>query len=211
MTWKIEDISPPELAAITELKTLMSKRAGREVTVDEAIEEFLTTHRQEWQRLKFRSDNYTQIQEIERHKWIESEKVGHDIGSVRAALDWTERYAHLWRNEREALERNGFQARIMVVTLDRGVHLRPNAALAAIARRFDADVYVHMDGMPYANFSLRGRPFVSVKSVVGILSLGITQGSQIEVIATGVHAEEALDAVAEAIAPKTVPGGDAQL
>ena len=211
MTCKIEDISPPELAAITELKILMSKRVGREVTVDEAIEEFLATYHQEWRQLKFRSDNFTQIQEIERYKWIESEKAGHDIGSVRAALDWTEKYAHLWRNEREALERNGFQTRLMVVTLDRGVHMRPNAALAAIARRFDADVYVHMDGMPYANFALRGRPFVSVKSVVGILSIGITQGSKIEVIATGIHAEEALAAVAEAIAPKTVPGDEVHL
>ncbi len=33
MTWKIEDLSPPELAEISELKILMSKRAGREVSV----------------------------------------------------------------------------------------------------------------------------------------------------------------------------------
>ena len=27
-------------------------------------------------------------EEIMRHKWIESEKVGHDIGWERASLDW---------------------------------------------------------------------------------------------------------------------------
>ena len=210
MTWKIEDISPPELAAITELKTLMSKRAGREVTVDEAIEEFLTTHRDEWQRIKFRCDNLMQIREIERHKWIESEKAGHDMGNV-AALDWTEKYAAMWRSEHDALCTYGFQTRLLVVTVAHGVHIRPNAALAAIARQYDADIYVHLEGMPYANFTLRGRPYISVKSVVGILSLGITQGSQIEVIATGVHAEQALNAVAEIIAPKTVPADGIQL
>lgn len=37
------------------------------------------------------------ILEIERHKWIESEKAGHDIGGNRAALDWLERHYDKWK------------------------------------------------------------------------------------------------------------------
>ena len=40
------------------------------------------------------------LREIQRHKWIESEKVGHDIGGNRAALDWIERHYDLWKKDR---------------------------------------------------------------------------------------------------------------
>jgi hypothetical protein len=39
-------------------------------------------------------------EEILRHKWIESEKVGHDIGFERALLDWVMRHRGGWRQER---------------------------------------------------------------------------------------------------------------
>ena len=39
-------------------------------------------------------------EEILRHKWIESEKVGHDIGFERALLDWVMRHRTGWRNTR---------------------------------------------------------------------------------------------------------------
>jgi len=39
-------------------------------------------------------------EEILRHKWIESEKAGHDIGFERALLDWIVKYRSGWRNER---------------------------------------------------------------------------------------------------------------
>ena len=38
--------------------------------------------------------------EILRHKWIESEKAGHDIGFERALLDWIVKYRSGWRDER---------------------------------------------------------------------------------------------------------------
>ena len=34
--------------------------------------------------------------EIERYKWIESEKVGRDIGKERAALEWIRAYGCIW-------------------------------------------------------------------------------------------------------------------
>lgn len=38
--------------------------------------------------------------EILRHKWIESEKQGHDIGFEKALLDWIIKYRSGWRSER---------------------------------------------------------------------------------------------------------------
>jgi len=39
-------------------------------------------------------------EEILRHKWIESEKVGHDIGFERALLDWIVKHRSSWRKNR---------------------------------------------------------------------------------------------------------------
>ena len=39
-------------------------------------------------------------EEILRHKWIESEKAGHDIGFERALLDWIVKYRSHWRQAR---------------------------------------------------------------------------------------------------------------
>jgi hypothetical protein len=39
-------------------------------------------------------------EEILRHKWIESEKAGHDIGFEKALLDWVMRYRGGWRESR---------------------------------------------------------------------------------------------------------------
>jgi hypothetical protein len=39
-------------------------------------------------------------EEILRHKWIESEKAGQDIGFERALLDWIVRHRSDWRDER---------------------------------------------------------------------------------------------------------------
>ena len=48
------------------------------------------------QGFDLRSYNEMQRQEILRHKWIESEKAGRDLGQ-EAVLDWIRRYAALFR------------------------------------------------------------------------------------------------------------------
>lgn len=40
-------------------------------------------------------------EEILRHKWIESEKAGHDIGFERALTDWIMRHRSAWRKARQ--------------------------------------------------------------------------------------------------------------
>jgi hypothetical protein len=40
-------------------------------------------------------------EEILRHKWIESEKAGQDIGFEKALLDWVIKYRSTWRKHRQ--------------------------------------------------------------------------------------------------------------
>jgi hypothetical protein len=40
-------------------------------------------------------------EEILRHKWIESEKAGHDIGFEKALLDWIVKHRSQWRTQRQ--------------------------------------------------------------------------------------------------------------
>ena len=42
-------------------------------------------------------------EEIMKHKWIESEKAGHDIGFEMALTDWIVRHRARWRRTRQGL------------------------------------------------------------------------------------------------------------
>ena len=44
-------------------------------------------------------------EEILRHKWIESEKAGKDIGFERALLDWIRKHRYGWRAARRPGQR----------------------------------------------------------------------------------------------------------
>ena len=39
-------------------------------------------------------------EEILRHKWLESEKAGYDIGFEKALLDWIVKHRSTWREQR---------------------------------------------------------------------------------------------------------------
>jgi len=40
--------------------------------------------------------NKKAIEEISRHRWIESEKAGYDIGFEKASIDWLEKFSAAW-------------------------------------------------------------------------------------------------------------------
>ena len=40
-------------------------------------------------------------EEILRHKWIESEKAGSDVGFEKALLDWIVKHRSAWRSQRQ--------------------------------------------------------------------------------------------------------------
>ena len=41
-----------------------------------------------------------ELEEVERYKWLESEKQGFDIGGNRAALEWLDKHRDAWQRAR---------------------------------------------------------------------------------------------------------------
>ena len=70
-----------------------------------------------------------------------------------------------------------------------GLHARPAAVLATLARPFDADVRLR----------LRGRD-ANAKSVVAVMSLEVGHGDEVEVVADGPDADAAVQTIAAALA-----------
>ena len=189
------NLIPSELAAIEEHKYFMSLREGREVSIEDAINDFVEKYRTDWLREKQRRDSEEQIREIEKHKWVRSSEEGYDIGSGAASEEWIGKYAHIWREEKESLQSHGFLAARLVVENEEGLHIKPASKLAEIAFGHDCDMYVHRKGMQFYNFVLNGKEYVNVKSVLSLLHLDAAKGEEIDFIATGAQAKEALDAV----------------
>ncbi len=48
--------------------------------------------------------NQLQIDEMEKHKWIESEKAGYDLGEA-ARIDWVKKYAAKFREEHSTTDK----------------------------------------------------------------------------------------------------------
>jgi len=44
-------------------------------------------------------------EELLKHKWIESEKAGYDIGFERALTDWIIKHRSKWRKSRQSVSR----------------------------------------------------------------------------------------------------------
>jgi phosphotransferase system HPr (HPr) family protein len=191
------NLFPSELKAIQDHKYYLSQRLGREASIDEAIQDFLDCYKEVWMREQQKRDNTDQVREIEKLKWIESERAGKDIGEIEAVRIFSERYASIWRKERESLVRHGFHQISTAVRNEKGLHVRPTSRLVSLTGRYDCDVYVHMERMDYYNFKLNGKPYMHVRSVLGLLSLGIVKGDVLEFIASGKESEAALRAIAD--------------
>ena len=72
-----------------------------------------------------------------------------------------------------------------------GIHARPAALFVKTVSQFQSEVQIEKDGN-----------VVSGKSIMGLLTIEGFQGSIMKVTATGVDADEVLDAVGELIAKK---------
>ncbi|MBD1383295.1 phosphocarrier protein HPr [Metabacillus arenae] len=70
------------------------------------------------------------------------------------------------------------------VTADSGIHARPATVLVQTASKFDADVNLEYNGKT-----------VNLKSIMGVMSLGIAKGSEIKVTAAGSDENEAISAI----------------
>jgi phosphotransferase system HPr (HPr) family protein len=194
------NLTAAELKAIEEHKYYLSQQRGTEVSIEEAIDDFVQHFAEDWRKEKLRRDNLAQRDEIEKHKYLRSMAEGRDIGGSSAAEEWCQKYAHIWRKERESLQRNGFESILVTIHNKDGLHLRPVSAVAALAAQFDCDIYVHKDGMTYYNFLLDGRPYMNVRSILGLLSVGTVLGDTLVFIAAGSQAVPALRALSELLA-----------
>ncbi|MCH1623977.1 phosphocarrier protein HPr [Fredinandcohnia quinoae] len=74
------------------------------------------------------------------------------------------------------------------ITSESGIHARPATVLVQTAGKFNSDVNLEYNGKS-----------VNLKSIMGVMSLGIGQGSEIKIIAEGSDADAALSALTETI------------
>ncbi len=89
---------PSEQRAILEFCHLLGKDPRVAADLAEAIRAWESGLGRLWRRQKMSRDYQTQMSEIERHKYLVSERVGHDIGWDRAAHDWIDKHAAAWRD-----------------------------------------------------------------------------------------------------------------
>lgn len=74
------------------------------------------------------------------------------------------------------------------ITAETGVHARPATLLVNKAGQYESEVEVSYNDKT-----------VNLKSIMGVMSLGIPKGAEIKVTATGGDEEDALNGVAEII------------
>lgn len=203
MNVKDINLTPAELQAILDHKRSMSVAQGGEVSLEEAIEHFIEHYELDWMQEKQQRDLAEQRHEIEKHKYLRSEKEGRDIGKARAAEEWCGKYAPIWRAEHESLERNGFLKMSVVIQNEQGLHFEPASTLAHLAQQYGCDVYLHRSGMDYFNFILQGKKYLNVKSVLCLLTVKAEKGELLEFIATGPQAKVALETIAAYISQGT--------
>ena len=95
-----KEFTAAEWQALEVHRYYLSERAGHDVGIAKTVEDWLQNHSADWRKERLRRDLAAQAKEIMKHKWIESEKAGTDLGNA-AALDWVRKHAGEWRRWRE--------------------------------------------------------------------------------------------------------------
>ena len=199
-----QEIIPSELKAIEDHKYYMSLEQKKQISIEEAITDFISKYEADWLREKTRRDNLAQKEEIEKHKYRRSEQEGRDLGE-EAVDEWRQKYAHIWREEQESLIKNGFLERKVMIQNIHGLHVRPSGTLIRIALKYDCDLYVHKDGIDNYNFKINKKPYLNVRSILAtcdLLSLCAAKGDELEFIAYGNQAKDALNEIEDIVNKK---------
>jgi|694.fasta_scaffold00182_56 phosphocarrier protein HPr len=76
--------------------------------------------------------------------------------------------------------------KIVTVTNPLGLHMRPANMLSRAAAQFESLIQIEKDGQA-----------IDGKSIMGILTLGAQQGTQLHLRAVGPDAQQAIDRIAE--------------
>ncbi|MBM7646683.1 phosphocarrier protein [Scopulibacillus daqui] len=70
------------------------------------------------------------------------------------------------------------------VTSDSGIHARPATTLVNKASQFGSDITIECNGKQ-----------ANLKSIMGVMAMGIQKGAEVKITAEGSDAEEALKAI----------------
>lgn len=194
MSGRVE-LDASELRAIEEHKWYLSEKSGKEVSIEEAIEDFRARYRAVWAGSKLQQENCKQLEEIEKHQWFRSQEEGRDIGKDQAATEWILRFADLWRRERDSLDANEFLEVTHAIEKDEGQLIEPASQVGDVARSYDCEVYLHFPLIGSCNFVLNGKEYLSAKSRFFPSKLAFQQGDRIELIVMGERRREAVEAL----------------
>jgi phosphocarrier protein HPr len=74
------------------------------------------------------------------------------------------------------------------ITDEQGLHARPATLLVNTANKFSSEVSLEYQEKK-----------VNLKSIMGVMSLGVTHGAEVKVTATGDDAEAVIDALTETL------------
>lgn len=72
------------------------------------------------------------------------------------------------------------------IVAETGIHARPATLLVQAASKFDSDINLEYNGKS-----------VNLKSIMGVMSLGVGQGADVTITADGDDAKEAIEAIAD--------------
>ncbi len=93
----LDQFPPAEARAILVHKYYLSEEAGCDVGIGQAIDDWLMHHAERWRRRRLSRELEIQRGEMKRHRWLESERAGCDLGQ-EAEWDWIRRFAAHWRS-----------------------------------------------------------------------------------------------------------------
>lgn len=72
------------------------------------------------------------------------------------------------------------------IIAEAGIHARPATLLVQAASKFNSDINLEYNGKS-----------VNLKSIMGVMSLGVAQGADVTITADGDDAKEAIEAIAD--------------
>lgn len=81
------------------------------------------------------------------------------------------------------------------VVADTGIHARPATLLVQTASKFASDI----------NLEYKGKS-VNLKSIMGVMSLGVGQGADVTISAEGADADDAIAAITETMTKEGLAG-----
>lgn len=74
------------------------------------------------------------------------------------------------------------------ITAETGIHARPATMLVQAASKYESDINLEYNGKS-----------VNLKSIMGVMSLGVGQGSDVTISAEGADEKEAMEGIAQAM------------